>query len=60
MTRRISAAELLNLIPKFEVEEEPPSLLPSVREPPLSPKRVTFDKQGKNRLSITAADKNQG
>jgi hypothetical protein len=33
VTRRISAAELLNLIPNLEVEEEtpPPLQLPSVR-----------------------------
>jgi hypothetical protein len=54
MNRRISAGELLNLIPKVEVEEEPTSILPSVREPLLSPKRVTFDKHGnkQSRLSL--------
>ena len=54
MNRRISAVELLSLIPKLEVEEEPSSILPSVREPLLSPKRVTFDKHGnkQSRLSL--------
>ena len=52
VSRRISATELLNLIPNLvEEEEEPPiSLLPSVREP-MSPKRVTFDKLENPRVS---------